>query len=123
MVRSASSRVSNHEARSWGLILRDAACAAPQDEGIEPPLTRRLALEPLGAEQAAIDADVGAFDRHGADGLGVVVRRPDAADDGIAVAGMLHVFQAGEQQRGADAALLHLRIDAGRSEEIAAGDV
>src|SRR5579862_2093029 len=31
MVRSASLRVSNHEGSP--LILRDAACAAPQDEG------------------------------------------------------------------------------------------
>jgi hypothetical protein len=33
MVRSASSRVSNHEVR-YGLILRDAAGAALQDEGL-----------------------------------------------------------------------------------------
>ena len=35
MVRSAVWRVSNHEAMIIGLILRDAACAAPQDEGRE----------------------------------------------------------------------------------------
>ena len=56
-----------------------------------------LAFEALGAEQAAVDSDVGAFDRDGADGLGVVVGWAHAADDRVAVAGVLHVLEAGEQ--------------------------
>src|ERR1700749_2520222 len=89
---------------------------------LRSPGLRFLTRKSRGAEQAAIDADVGAFDRHRADRLGVVVGRADAADDGVAVAGVLHVFEAGEQQRRADAAFPRLWIDAGGTEEVAAGD-
>src|SRR5262249_46546085 len=79
-----------------------------------------LALHPLGAEQPAIDADVRAFDRTGADRLGIIIRRAHAADDGVAVAGVLHVLETGEEQCLANAAFPRLGIDTGRPEEIAA---
>src|SRR5262249_48107595 len=82
-----------------------------------------LPAKALGAEQAAIDPDVGAFDRNRADGLGIIIGGTDAADDGIAVAGMFHVFQAGKQQRRADTAFASLRVNSGRTEKIPAGDV
>jgi hypothetical protein len=40
MVRRRACAVSNHEGHDIGLILRDAAYAAPQDEGIKPLMTQ-----------------------------------------------------------------------------------
>src|SRR5258708_19327114 len=77
-----------------------------------------LTLKTLGAQQSAIDSDVGAFDRNRADGLGVIVGRAYAADDAVTVAGVLHVLETGEQHRGADAAFSPLRIPARPSETL-----
>ena len=60
-------------------------------------------METSPPQHAAIDAGVGALDHGDVEVLAVEIDRPDAADDGVGVAGLAHAAEGGEEEGLADA--------------------
>src|SRR5882757_4412372 len=72
-------------------------------------------------KQAPINAGRRSFDGYRANDSRIELGWSDAADDGVAVALLLHGFETGEQQGCPDSIFSCVRVGAGGTEEVATG--